>query len=78
MKTKHQLKAIADIAELFGATMEHHKTGGGHVQILFTFRQRCRKIYIGHTCSDWRAAINNLSLARRVLRDLTGFDQRAR
>ena len=57
---------------MFGAAiLPNTKQAASHVQVVFTCGHVSRKIYIAQTPSDWRASLNNLSMARRVLRDLT-------
>lgn len=66
---KESREAIAQLADLFGATCEFQQ-GGKHCKVILTWRTRRAQMYIGNTPGDWRARRNNISIARRLLRGL--------
>jgi hypothetical protein len=62
-------EAIAQLADLFGATCEF-QPGGKHCRVILIWRERRASMFIGSTPGDWRATRNNISIARRLLRGL--------
>jgi hypothetical protein len=62
-------EAIAELADLFGASVEFQPSGH-HCKVILEWRQRRAVLYIGSTISDWRASRNNVATARRLLRGL--------
>jgi len=62
-------EAIAELADLFGASVTFQPSGH-HCKVVLQWRQRRAILFIGSTPSDWRATRNNISVARRLLRGL--------
>jgi hypothetical protein len=63
-------EAIAQLADLFGASATFQPSGGTHCKVVLQWRQRRAVLFIGSTPSDWRATRNNIATARRLLRGL--------
>lgn len=65
--------AISEIADLFGAKVSFHDRGK-HCLVVLQWRGRTARMFISKTPSDFRAALNNLSTARKLLRQITELE----
>ena len=70
---RQQRKDMEDLAHRFGCGLEMNHTRGGHVRAIFRFNTKQAALVMAKGYGgDWRGRTNNLTRARRQLRELTG------